>query len=792
MRYLLVGVCSAAFAWTAVAHAQSGQAPSTAPSRGAAAAQAGQPGAVGDPAAETTPTTPAINAPANTVGEVIVTAQRRAERLQDVPLSITAVSGAQLAKLGVASTEDLTDVAPGLKMDRNGVNIQPAIRGVSSVEADIGADTNVAIYLDGVYQPNLPANAFDLPDVSRVEVDKGPQGTLFGRNAEGGAIQVFTLNPSFAPTGSATVGYGTYNDLVAKGFVSAPLLGDMLAGSLSAFYESSGGYLKDETRGGRDFGGVNNHLVRGKLLFKPIPKLTALLSVTYSDRTDAGDLGQAYNGNSYDAGVRTLSAPTLGTAGSLPGYTLTPGANANYQTVTSFTPTAGALNPTGAYQISNNGPSIHNVNFSPNIKIDYDAGLGTFTSTSSYQHLRERELVEGDYTGVNSDFYDTDQTEDTITEDLLFSSRKIGKLSFVVGGFYYYDHSSYVPLRIDSFGDDYFDIYADAKDDSFALFGEANYELTNRITLIAGVRYSHEHKTLEGNDVYDGSQLPAVFARHTWTGTTPRFSIRYRVDPQTNAYFTYSEGFKSGGFPTSALVTIPYAQEHLDAYEVGVKTQRFDKLTLNAAFYYYDFTNQQVQSVIVVDGAQLGTTTNAASSTIYGLDLDATYRPTHELTFSAGLSALHTRYDSFPAAAVDLPYVYAPGTPLAGQVCNCGNQALLINATGNNLIRSPDWTLSVTADYTKELRAGTVDATATVYHSDTFYFTPDNHIGQPAYTTLGVNLSFAPRGTPWRVSVYGKNLTDQVILSGASILPNVDGVYFAPPRTYGIQVQYSY
>ena len=283
------------------------------------------------------------------------------------------------------------------------------------------------------------------------------------------------------------------------------------------------------------------------------------------------------------------------------------------------------------------------------------------------------------------------------------------------------------------------------------MFGEANYELTNRITLIAGVRYSHEHKTLQGYDVYNGFDLPPVFGRHTWTGTTPRFSVRYRVDPDTNAYFTYSEGFKSGGFPTSALVTIPYAQEHLDAYEVGLKTQKFDrKLSLNAAFYYYEFTNQQVQSVIVVDGAQLGTTTNAASSTIYGLDLDANYRATRAFTISAGLSLLHTRYDSFPAAAVDLPYVYAPGTPLAGQVCNCGNQALLVDATGNNLIRSPDWTLNVTADYTKELEVGTVDLSATVYHSDNFYFTPDNHIGQPAYTTLGARASFAPRGTPWR------------------------------------------
>src|ERR1700730_10602279 len=157
------------------------------------------------------------------VQEITVTAQRRSERLTDVPITIGVASGAQLQAAGITDTADLPVVTPGLRMDRLGVYLQPSIRGVTAASTAPGAEANVSLYVDGIYQPNQAANNIDLPDTERVEVLKGPQGTLFGRNSTGGAIPVFTRDPSFTPTGNLTVGYGRFNDYLCHGFFLGPL-----------------------------------------------------------------------------------------------------------------------------------------------------------------------------------------------------------------------------------------------------------------------------------------------------------------------------------------------------------------------------------------------------------------------------------------------------------------------------------------------------------------------------------------------------------------------------------------
>jgi iron complex outermembrane receptor protein len=202
--------------------------------------------------------------------EVVVTAQRRSERLQDVPLSISAQSGADLTNAGIVNTQDLTNVVPGLKIDRVGAFTTPAIRGISTQIAQPGADANVAVYLDGVYLPNQATNTFDLPDIDKIEVSKGPQGTLFGRNATGGAIQIYTLSPSFTSSGRVQVGYGSFNDKNIDGFLTGPIIDSLLAGSISAYFDKNTGYLKNIIDD-KDAGGLESENVRGKLLFTPMP-----------------------------------------------------------------------------------------------------------------------------------------------------------------------------------------------------------------------------------------------------------------------------------------------------------------------------------------------------------------------------------------------------------------------------------------------------------------------------------------------------------------------------------------
>jgi iron complex outermembrane receptor protein len=176
------------------------------------------------------------------LSEVVVTTQRRSERLQDVPISVVAQTGEQLNKAGVTSVKDITFLVPGVKIDQTSNYVQPAIRGISSAVTGPSTDAPVAVYVDGVVQPNQSANHFEFADIDRIEVAKGPQGTLFGRNATGGAISIFTKAPSFTPKGDLTLGYGNFNRVLAKGFLTGPLIDGVLAASISAYYEHHKGY----------------------------------------------------------------------------------------------------------------------------------------------------------------------------------------------------------------------------------------------------------------------------------------------------------------------------------------------------------------------------------------------------------------------------------------------------------------------------------------------------------------------------------------------------------------------
>jgi iron complex outermembrane receptor protein len=208
---------------------------------------------------------------------------------------------------------------------------------------------------------------------------------------------------------------------------------------------------------------------------------------------------------------------------------------------------------------------------------------------------------------------------------------------------------------------------------------------------------------------------------------------------------------------------------------------------VNGALYYYDYKNQQVNTSVRVNGVDLGATTNAAASKIYGLDLDAAAQVTPEFKVNSGLSLLHARYSSYSNALVNVPTVL-----VAGVDCRCGNTPMSVNASGNPLIRAPDWTLSLTAEYHKEFALGVVDLSATAYHTDKFFFTPDQRVSQPSYTTIESRLAWQPRDSRFLFSVWGRNLTNVVYFNGSFINQVGDGMTYGAPRTVGGTVKYSF
>lgn len=688
-------------------------------------------------------------------GEIVVTAQRRSEIARDVPLSITAQSGEQLQKAGVTDSRDLTALTPGLKMDRVGAFSVPALRGVTTQLTTAGIDVNVATYLDDVYQPSQLTGTFDLPDVQRVEVLKGPQGTLFGRNATGGAIRVFTLNPTYETTGNFSASYGNYNEVILKGFISTPLVADKLAASVSAYFLNSDGYNHDELHNDRLIGGSESWVVRGKLRYDPTDRISFLFTAYASYRSDGStNLGLPLNGNTAYASDPEVVIPTK-----------------PYETAMNL----------AADVVRQHGFSL---------KATADLGFATLTSTTAYQKSTAYTEIDGDYAyepsgGAQYHGHDTDRS---ISEELSLGSQKGHLLDYTVGLFYYDAYGQFDPLGI-SYPGASFAIYGRQDTTAYAAFGELYLNPVEHLQIIGGIRYSYETRDYYSALGVLGGAAPtlAYINKKSWGSATPRASIKYEILPKTNVYFTYSQGFKSGSFNTSSPADPTYVNpEHIYAYEIGIKSKPSSWLDFSLAGFFYNYKDIQVNAYANVNGIPVAVVQNAAAAHNKGIDFESVLTPLRGLAIHTGLSLLSAKFSDFPDGSVTIPITNAMGVPTGG------NYTTVANLTGKHEVRAPNWTLNVTASYQTQVAHGQLELDGMLYHSDKFYFDNNNRIEQPAYTTLGARVSWSPQDTGLTFAVYGKNLTNKATIQGAFITAFADGVSYAPPRTYGVEIRYAF
>jgi len=685
--------------------------------------------------------------------EVIVTAQKREERLRDVPLSITAISGDQLAADGISDTRDLSFVTPGLRVDRAAAFTEPAIRGISTQLTPIGNDSNVAMYLDGVYQASQADATFDLPDVQRVEVLKGPQGTLFGRNATGGAIQVFTLDPQQTFNGKLSASYGNFNDTMFSGFVTGPMAPGVSA-SLSGYFRENDGY-DHNILDGKPIGALDSRLVRGKVLIEPTDALSILATAYYSRRED----GSAYAGSPLDGNTEASTVP-----GAV--YGLKP-----FDVALRYPPT---------FDLTSYGGSV---------KATLNTAAGTLTSITGYTGDRFYAVLEADYAytpDVGAVYY-TSGKESAFSEEINFASNTFGGFSYIAGLYYNDSYGLYDPNHLtNSYPPGAYNLDVDAKQSARAgaAFGEATYAVTDKFKIVGGLRYSIETRELTGQTVPAGAQanLDSVVGSFNNDKLTPRASLEYALTEDKNLYFTYSKGFKSGAFNTN--VTSPPGQrvapENVTAYEVGVKGKS-GPLDFSAAAFYYDYSDIQVSAFGLVNGILISTIQNAAAARIYGSELNAAIHLNRHFSVSTGISLLSAKYTSFPAASVTVP--------IGGDV---GNSTILENMSGKELVKAPEATVSASAAYVTEFAGGNLDLSGTLYYSDRYFFDSGDRISQPSYTTVDARIGWSPNNSPWTFSVYGRNLTNQTIIQSALTTTTADGVSYAPPRVYGGRVDFRF
>jgi len=684
----------------------------------------------------------------NSVADIVVTAQRREQRQVDVPISITVATAEQLSRAAVMTSTDLVLVTPGMRMEQNGPWVEPAIRGITSTAVTPGSEQNVAMYIDGVYQPNAQASTFSLADVKSVEILKGPQGTLFGRNATGGAILLNTLEPSFSLTGKISASYGRFNETTVQGYVSAPLIDQRLAFSLSGSHLSSGHWLKrlraSPSESGRS-GRINEDMVRGKLLWRPSDTVEVTAIGFYSERVD--DVVNAWsvlNGNTV---LRQLGIST----GTRP-----------YET---------------AAQFSN---EIVTKTYGGALIASIDTPVGNLKSTSAITQLDMFLKTDGDASPASVQEFVIDLPNRSISQEFLLNSDVTNRLHLVTGAFAYFAKAGYGPPPLMVFSGDelVFTNEWKTKTKSFAIFSDATFEATDRLTLIGGLRYTYEQRTF--NDLNPGADSST--RKVNFNNLTPRASVRYSIGPKSNVYFTFSQGFKSGQWDRKSTgVAVPVNPEKITAYELGFKTAS-PRYSLSLATYHYKYKDLQNQLLDEFSQVYL---VNAGAAELYGAEVSVSAQVTPELSVTAQGAYMHAEYTDYKSAVILVPNVNAAGV-LVG-----GNAPVLSDLTGFSLKRTPKFTGNLAVSYVKAFTGGTLNLSANIYATSSFGIEDSLRIKQPGYAQLNATASWQLT-SGLEFGIYGRNLTDRRVFLQTNFNPLGDFVGYHEPKNYGVKVAYNF
>jgi iron complex outermembrane recepter protein len=720
-------------------------------------------------------TTPAADATAKASdqGEIIVTAQRRAERLEDVPVSIIALTGEGLAKTGVQRLSDLGQVAAGVQINRGGSFTQPAIRGITTLTLGYGFENNTAVYVDGFYQPDMVTINGDLANLASVQVLKGPQGALYGRNAMAGAIVMDTLAPSQDPVGKAQVSYGRFNDIRAQAYVSVPL-SKKLAVSLAGSYRMNDGYIHDIDTGSNS-APLKTETFRAKLQYAPDDMFKITLGYNHGFVQDA-------RGTTYTINAR--ANPGFGVPPSPP--------RANLRDTTSLTIPADA----NAWADEFTG------------KIAIDTGIGTLTSYTGYAHRLFHSTFDFDASRpIISQSFDDSINERTFQQTLDYSINAIDNLDLVIGGFYYHDrldHGKGGANTVTAAGISRTS-FIFLGSDAYALYADATYNFNDRLFLTGSLRYSHEKRHINfyeaaGPAIGAGTLAAPVSKDANFNSTTPRVVVRYQLAPRTSIYASWAKGFRAGVFNNvvaPAANVFPVRPEKLTAYEVGFKTAsstfRFD-----VAAYIYDFRDLQVGLTGLVPGGvtPVQTLNNAKKAKSYGVDGQVTWTPTEGLSLRAGAAWTHARYTDFNNAA---------GTGLnAITGLNVGGQTQ--NWNGQQMARAPSFTSNAGFTYEQELVGGTlalsgnVNYTASYVVANASLYGPTAPAGlqntqryrQSAYAIANAQINWTDPSDHVTLGVYADNFTNtryNFVLSGSAFGDYSQG---NEPATYGVRAGFKF
>ncbi len=762
--------------------------------------------------------------------EIIVTAQRRDERSVDVPISITAIGPEALANANVEQLGDIAKLTPALRFDSSGTFVQPTIRGVGTAITTSGGGPNVGIYVDGFFQSNPQTADFQLLKVSSIQVLKGPQGTLFGRNTTGGAIIVTTNDPSTDPAAEFRASYGRFNALKLQGYGTFGL-GERVAMDLEGIYSRGNGHVTNIVDNDRKVGAYENWSMRAGLKAELSDSISVLLRYTHSETDDPTALmtaalvdtdGQANFFAPVSAAGKAIYQTNFGISNSkgapLVNLALLP---TLYPAFSRAPLIAGGQLPVGytgpAYSTAPGTVAaiqrISFVNKSDSIQGTIKADLGFADLTSYTQYRKDDSVNLQDLDNSAADFFygHLGIDNETFGQEFLLNSKPGGKLQWTVGVNYFQNRDTYI-FGFAAKGASPFIPFGGSSTTtkSYAAFADMTYEVSPQFFITAGARYSHDivtdafFRTTFADTFYFGETgniipLPAGTAPQTAipvpdlksNRVVPRVVLRYKPSDQTSIYASYTRGYKAGILNVGGSSLQPIRPEVIDAFEVGYKYD--DRaLSLDIAAYYYDYKDLQVSS-FQTGKAKIR---NAASSRIYGLEGNVRYRVSDAFTLNAGAAYTNARYKNFTNAPY---YAYcdpvAPATsdtwcvPVAlGGSGPGGLTQTTVDGSGFRMQRAPEFTGTIGATYKAPLAGGELVLSGNLYYTSKFYHDPTQQFVQNGYEILSLRAAWTDSSDRFTLGVFGDNITGKRHITVVSYNTIGTGAAWNPPATWGVEI----
>ncbi|ATE65819.1 TonB-dependent receptor [Rhizorhabdus dicambivorans] len=702
--------------------------------------------------------------------EIVVTAQKRSQNLQEVPVAVSAVDSGTLASANITSANDLGRIVPSLTIFATSGSVQPFLRGIGNPGSLVGNEASNAVYIDGVYLVRVPSTLLQLNSIARVEVLKGPQGTLFGRNASGGLIHIITRDPSETPTAEGSIGYGNYNMIRVSAYASAGIAEGLAFDVTGLLIDQGDGWGKNVVTG-RDWGRENTKAVRGKLRWKS-ETTTVTLTGDYN-RSDNDFIAQSQ----YLPGIqRGYDLPPFGLQPKLPFYDIE----------------------------ANDTPVSRSRNWGVSARIEHDLSFATLTSITAYRRDKSYIVFDSDFGRSNLLRADLYGRVRQVSQELQLASRAGSSFDWLLGAFYLNSRSAYVPSRFTGLAIDFAagglpavsDTYGRSSTKSAAAYGQATVHLTDKLDLTVGARYTQDKLSGAGRgDFYlVGSPVipaPTITGRDTFKKFTYKGSLDYKISDDVMVYASQSRGYKAGLFNTLPFLPTAAKPEILDASEVGFKSELFDRrLRLNGAGFHYSFKNAQFQqfrgpTVVII---------NAPKARIYGAELEAQAALADGLTVRFGGGWLNSKYTDFPNAQT--PVANLNTNPALGPVGGYVNGFAPLDASGNDMVRVPKWTFNIGLNYGIETSAGKFDFDINYAYNDGFAWDADNALRQSSYGLLDAQLKYTLPGRYDRFAIraWAKNLTREKYYvaqiqsdgaRGSSAMPGA-------PRTYGLDLLFSF